>query len=156
MGGVGGLACAVCAHFWQKYGSKRPRFICVEAAAAAGVQYSAEIGEMSAVPAEKSHERDGSTVTVQVGLDCKSPSPITWRILNRGANDFVSVSDNAVAPSQQLLYETTGIKAGESAVASLAICIAASPSNGCPDLAESLGIDSKSRVVIVICEGPTK
>ena len=62
----------------------------------------------------------------------------------------------AVTPSQQLLLETTGIKAGESAVAGLAVCIASSPLMGRADLATALGIDANSRVVIVVCEGPTK
>ena len=40
--GVGGLASAVCASFWAKYGEARPLFICVEPLAAGCLLHSAE------------------------------------------------------------------------------------------------------------------
>jgi diaminopropionate ammonia-lyase len=151
--GVGGLACAMASHLWVAYGANRPKFATVEPAVAAGFRLSALKGARTAATKDSFHG-NGAT-TVQVGLDCKEPTPIAWSIMSRASDTFVSVSDEPVEPCKRLLRDV-GISAGESAVAGIAAVVAAAPKGGRTDLREALGLDEHSRVVVVVCEGPTK
>ena len=109
--GVGGLACGVCAHFWSSYGAARPRFVVVEPKAAACCMHSAKVGQWESLP-------PSPELTVQTGLDCRVPAPLAWKILHPGATDFVSIGDECVRPTIQILADSARpIVAGESAVA---------------------------------------
>jgi len=145
--GVGGLASAVCAHLWARYGADRPRLVCVEPAAADCLMYSARQGRMAEIPPPEYE-------TVQVGLDCKVPTQLAWDVLETGATDFVSVGDEVVAPCIELLTALESpLVAGESAVAGLAAVVGAAAQ---PEIAAALGLNSDSRVAVVICEGKVK
>ena len=61
-GGVGGLASAVCAYFWELWGEKRPRFIVVEPENANCLQESARAGSPVVV--------EGDLDTLMAGLAC--------------------------------------------------------------------------------------
>ena len=70
-GGVGGLAAAVCAYFWELWGEQRPRFIVVEPEQANCLQRSAMAGEPVAV--------DGDLETLMAGLStCRSKSVVRF------------------------------------------------------------------------------
>ena len=143
--GVGGLAAAVCAYFWELWGDQRPRFIIVEPEQANCLQQSARSGKPVAV--------EGDLDTLMAGLSCGEVSMLAWEILQTGANDFMTVSENAVAPCMRLLAEgEPAVEAGESAVAGLAAFIAASDDEL---MSDTLGLDATSRVFVIGTEGAT-
>ena len=141
--GVGGLASAVCAHLWARYAERRPRFVVAEPSAAACLLASARAGECVAVSSEPT--------TVQTGLDCREPAAIAWQVLASGADDFVSVPDDVIAPCVRLLGGLDPpIAAGDSAVAGLGVLVAAAAQ---PALAKALDLGPAARVAVIVCEG---
>jgi diaminopropionate ammonia-lyase len=147
-GGVGGLASAVCAYFWEYWGEARPRFIIVEPEQANCLQQSARAGQPVVVT--------GDLETLMAGLACGEVSALAWQILQTGAQDFMTINEAAVAPTMKLLAEGFNgdpkIEAGESAVAGLAALITARHD---PVLSQSLGLDEQSRIYILGTEGAT-
>jgi len=143
-GGVGGLASAVCAYFWELWGEQRPRFIIVEPEQANCLQESARAGKPVIV--------EGDLDTLMAGLACGEVSALAWEILETGANDFMTINEEAVPATMKLLARECNIEAGESAVAGLAALITA-----CNDLEmkDKLALDADSRVYILGTEGAT-
>ena len=143
--GVGGLAAAVCGYFWDLWADKRPRFVVVEPEAANCLQESAKAGELKVV--------EGDLETLMAGLACGEVSHIAWQILNQGADDFITLSEDAVAPCMRALEQhTPSIEAGESAVAGLAACIIGGQN---PVWRQALGLDEQSTVLVLGTEGAT-
>ena len=147
-GGVGGLASAVCAYFWEHWGASRPRFIIVEPEQANCLQQSAREGKPTVV--------SGDLETLMAGLACGEVSTLAWQILQYGTNDFLTINEEAVAPTMRLLAKgfnrETGIEAGESAVAGLAALITARADE---NISRALALDEHSRVYILGTEGAT-
>ncbi|MFV2031101.1 MAG: diaminopropionate ammonia-lyase [Gammaproteobacteria bacterium] len=147
-GGVGGLASAVCAYFWELWGEQRPRLILVEPENANCLQESARQGKPVVV--------EGELDTLMAGLACGEVSALAWEILSIGANDFITVNEASVPATMQLLARgfngDAQIEAGESAVAGLAALITARQSQ---DTSQRLGLDESSRVYIIGTEGAT-
>ena len=147
-GGVGGLAAGVGAGIRQHWGAGDPRIIVVEPALAACLFESARQGRATTVAIEEE--------TIMAGLSCGEPSELAWAVLAEEVRDFLTVPDSLIAPCVRLLARPLAgdptIEAGESAVAGLAALIAA-----CSDkeLAEKLGLDSTSRVLLIGSEGVT-
>jgi len=143
--GVGGLAAAVCGYFWDLWGVDRPRFVIVEPEQANCLQESAKAGELRVV--------EGDLETLMAGLACGEVSQIAWQILDHGTDDFITLSEDAVAPSMIALQQhTPSIEAGESAVAGLAATLVAA---GNAQWREELGLDERSRVLVLGTEGAT-
>ena len=143
--GVGGLASAVCAYFWELWGAARPRFIVVEPEQANCLQQSARHGEPVTV--------EGELETLMAGLSCGEVSLLAWEILKPGADDFMTVSEDSVAACMRLLAnDEHAIEAGESAVAGLAAAIAARED---PAMSARLGLDADSLVFVIGTEGAT-
>ena len=90
------------------------------------------------------------------GLSCGEPSDITCEVLSEEANDFITIPDNIVPPTIRFLALPKGndpvIKAGESAVAGLAVLVCASKQ---PGLREKLSLDKNSRVLLIGTESVT-
>ncbi len=147
-GGVGGLASAVCGYFWELWGEQRPRFIVVEPEQANCLQRSAQAGKPVAV--------SGELHTLMAGLACGEVSLLAWKILANGADDFLTLSEDAVPATMRLLArgfgEDPALEAGESAVPGLAAAILACQS---PPLAQRLGLSADSRVLVIGTEGAT-
>jgi diaminopropionate ammonia-lyase len=147
-GGVGGLASAVCAYFWELWGEQRPRFIVVEPEKANCLQESARTGSPVVV--------EGDLDTLMAGLACGEVSALAWEILSIGANDFMTINEESVPLTMKLLANgfngDPAIEAGESAVAGLAALITACNN---PEDAQRLGLDDSSRVYILGTEGAT-
>lgn len=147
-GGVGGLAAAVCAHFWEQLGARRPRFIVVEPDKAACLFESAKAGKPVAV--------HGELDTVMAGLACGEVSLLAWEILHPGVQAFLTVDDEAALDTVRLLadspYGDAPLVAGESAVAGLAGALAALAD---PAARQALGLDAHSRVLLFGSEGAT-
>ena len=143
--GVGGLAAAVCAYFWELWGERRPRFIVVEPEQANCLQQSAAQGEPVTV--------EGDLETLMAGLSCGEVSLLAWDILKPGTDDFLTLSEEAVAPCMQLLAQgEPAVEAGESAVAGLGAAIVAREDAA---MATKLGLDESSRVFVIGTEGAT-
>ena len=143
--GVGGLAAAVCAYFWELWGAERPRFIVVEPEKANCLQQSAMKGELVAV--------DGDLETLMAGLSCGEVSLLAWDILKPGADDFMTLSEDAVAACMKLLlHSPSPVEAGESAVAGLGAAIAAREDT---EISTTLGLDEHSRIFVIGTEGAT-
>jgi diaminopropionate ammonia-lyase len=147
-GGVGGLASAVCAYFWELWGEQRPRLIIVEPEKANCLQESARAG--SPVVVKGDHD------TLMAGLACGEVSLLAWEILSIGANDFLTVNEEAVPLTMQLLARgfdgDPPIEAGESAVAGIAALISAQNNS---QHAQALELDENSRIFILGTEGAT-
>ncbi|MDQ2101320.1 diaminopropionate ammonia-lyase [Azospirillum isscasi] len=147
-GGVGALPAAVCGHLWESWGRQRPRFVVVEPHAADCLYQSAAAGRPA--PSE------GDLETVMAGLACGEVSLLAWAILERGADDFLTIPDDAAVATMRLLAEGRHggrpIVAGESGVAGLAglLCAAADPATRA-----SLGLAPDARVLVFGSEGAT-
>lgn len=147
-GGVGGLAAAVCAHFWETLGAKRPKFIVVEPDKAACLYESARAGKPVAV--------HGDLDTIMAGLACGEVSLLAWKVLHPGARAFLCIDDESALNTVRLLaegrYGDTPIVAGESAVAGLAGMLGAMND---PQARAALGLDAESRILVFGSEGAT-
>lgn len=147
-GGVGGLASALCAYFWQHYGTQRPKVVVIEPDRAPCLMASAIAGKPTTV--EVTEE------TIMAGLSCGEVSMLSWQILAAGTDDFLSIPDDQVPHMMARLAEGRHgdpcIIAGESAVAGLAALVAARQD---AQISESLGLDSRSRILLIGTEGAT-
>jgi len=147
-GGVGALPAAVCGHLWETWGRQRPRFVVVEPHRADCLFRSAAAGRPTAA--------EGELETVMAGLACGEPSLLAWAILERGADDFLTIDDEAAVATMRLLAEGTGgdrpLVAGESGVAGLAALLSAA---GDPETRAALGLAPDARVLVFGTEGAT-
>jgi diaminopropionate ammonia-lyase len=147
-GGVGGLAAAVCGHVWQVLGDERPHTSIVEPETAACLYVSAVNGKPTLFP--------GDLETVMACLAAGEVNVPAWRILDRAANTFMTVPDEAAVAGMCLLAEgidgDAPVVAGESGVAALAGLLAT-----CADdsARTSLGLTDDSRVLVIGSEGAT-
>ena len=147
-GGVGGLAAAICAYFWEQQGAARPYYVVVEPDRADCLYQSAKAGKPVAV--------HGALDTIMAGLACGEVSIIAWEILSRGANAFMTIPDSAAAEAMRVLasapYGDDPIVAGESAVAGLAGAILAASD---ADARARLGLTEDSVLLFYGTEGAT-
>ncbi|MBT9477361.1 diaminopropionate ammonia-lyase [Polaromonas sp.] len=146
--GVGGLAAAVCAYFWERDAQQRPFFAVVEPTRADCLLQSARNGKLTAVT--------GELDTLMAGLACGEVSLLAWETLERGANAFCTVDDAAAVAVMQLLARPPGqdaaIVAGESAVAGLAAAIGIARG---PQARAAFGLDAESRILFFGSEADT-
>jgi diaminopropionate ammonia-lyase len=147
-GGVGGLAAAVCAPLWWKFGAARPRFVIVEPSNAACLYASAVAG--------KAVHIEGDLDTVMAGLSCGEPSLLAWPLLAAGTHFFMHLDDHAaLATMRRLAAGEAGdgpVVGGESGVAGLAGLLAIC---GDRDSARRLDLDAHARVLVFGTEGDT-
>ncbi len=147
-GGVGGLASAVCGYFWDLWGERRPRFVVVEPEQANCLQQSAKAGEPVVV--------EGDLETLMAGLACGEVSLLAWDILATGADDFMTLSEDAVPVTMRMLAkgyrQDPAVEAGESAVPGLAAAIRARQSG---EFAAALGLGRDSKILVIGTEGAT-
>jgi diaminopropionate ammonia-lyase len=140
---VGGIAAAVLAYRWEKFGAARPRLIVVEPDKADCLFRSAKSGRITHVA--------GDLDTVMAGLACGEPSLLAWRLLDPGADAFMTVSDDAAIAAMKRLA-TLGIVGGESGVAGLAGFLKAAAD---PAIRAALELDGAARVLLYGTEGAT-
>lgn len=147
-GGVGGMAAGIIAALVQHWGDVAPRVVIVEPDLAACLYESARQGTATTVAIAKE--------TIMAGLSCGEPSPLAWEILEQEASDYLTIPDTLIPPTVRLLARPLpgdpAIEAGESAVAGLSALIAAMAD---PALANRLGLDAASRVLLIGSEGIT-
>ena len=147
-GGVGGLAAGVIAGLRQHWGDHAPRAIIAEPERAACLFESARAGRATSIAVVEE--------TLMAGLSCGEPSELAWEILAEEASDFLTIPDSVVAPAMHLLARPLSgdpaIEAGESAIAGLAALIVARQD---ADISARLGLDARSRVLLIGSEGVT-
>lgn len=147
-GGVGGVAAAVCAAHWWRYGDRRPRFIVVEPSRAACLLESAANGKRTLL--------HGDIETVMAGLSCGEPSVLAWEVLNQGTDAFVAVTDEQAIAAMRLLARPeqgdVPLVSGESAASVIAALIRLYEN---PEMAEAVGLDAQSSVLVYGTEGDT-
>jgi len=143
--GVGGLAAAVIGYLWQELGAARPLFVVVEPASADCWFQSNTVGR----PALAS----GDATTVMGGLACREISPMTWPVIGEGADSFMTIPEDAVAPAmRQLARPEPGdpvIVAGPSGCSGMAALLRVAAA---PDARAALGLDATSRVMLINSE----
>jgi len=143
--GVGGLAAAVIGHLWQELETARPTLVVVEPASADCWFQSNKVGH----PALAS----GDATTVMGGLACREISPMTWPIIGEGADWFMTIPEDAVAPAmRQLARPEPGdpvIVAGPSGCSGMAALLRVAAEPGARAL---LGLDATSRVMLINSE----
>lgn len=146
--GVGGLAAAVTAHVWRRYGAERPKIVLADPLNSACWLETLRAGKPVAVP--------GDIETVMAGLACGEISELAWTVLRQSADAVVGLSDEAAVEGMKILAEgrfgDLPLVAGESAVAGLMALLAVS---GDPEERAALGLDEKSRVLVFGTEGAT-
>ena len=147
-GGVGGLAAALCAHFWEVLGPEAPRVVVVEPERAACLYESAVAGRPVAI--------GGSLDTVMAGLACGEVSEVAWDILSQGAHHFITIADDDAMAAMRLLAAGAAggppLVAGESAPAGLAAFLACAAD---PALRRRLQIGADARILCIGTEADT-
>ena len=144
-GGVGSFPAAICSYFWEKYHKNNIKFVIVESEHAPCLIQSAKKGEMISINIKEE--------TMMAGLSCGEPSLLGWKILEKGADDFVTISDQSIPSMMRLLSNNNPpIEAGESSVAGIAALIEITKNH---EIAEKIGINSESVVLLFGTEGAT-
>lgn len=146
--GVGGMAAAVTAQFWRRYGAQRPMIVLADPLKSACWVESIAAGKPTAV--------EGDLDTLMAGLACGEVSALAWTVLEHSADAVVGVSEDSAVDAMRLLAEgrhgDTPLVAGESAVAGLAALIAVAAD---PQARAKLGLDENSHVLLFGTEGAT-
>ena len=145
--GVGGMAAAVCAHFWRA-GNRKPLIVLVES-------YQSACW-FESLKAQRPVTICGDLDSLMGGLSCGEVSRLAWKILKPGADAAMKVADDAAAEAMRLLargqYGDAPRVAGESGVAGLAGFLAVA---GNQDARASIALDASSRVLLFGTEGAT-
>ncbi|MBB4630808.1 diaminopropionate ammonia-lyase [Sphingosinicella soli] len=148
--GVGGIAAAMCSHFWQTWAVRRPRFIVVESKEAHCLYLSVESGEVVIV--------EGAHSTQMYGLAAGKPSLNALKILRKGVDDFLAIDDVESFKAMRRLADPVGAdpaivigEAGGAGVGALLTIMEASD----PGLRDALGLNDQSIVLLFGTEGDT-
>lgn len=146
--GVGGLASAICAVFWQAWGQRRPAFVVMEPTTADCVYRSIASGLPTPVP--------GDANTFMAGLACGEVSLLAWDILKVGTTAVLAIDDNYARLGMQVLANPIGsdpaIVGGECSGGALGALLALQDH---PELANAIGLNKHSSVLIIGTEGDT-
>lgn len=146
--GVGGLAAAGTSYYVRKYGDRRPKLVCIEPLASDCFLESIRFGHGEPLPTK------GDQQSIMAGLNCGIPSPIAWPVVRDGMDAFLAISDN-YAEEAMRLYHKHGVVSGESGASGLAGLLALLHSEKLRGAKEQLGIDGKSRILLINTEGDT-
>jgi diaminopropionate ammonia-lyase len=147
-GGVGGLAAGIVGHLWEFHQLKRPRFVVVEPKQADCLYQSAAAGQL--------RKATGSVDSIMAGLACGEASPLAWKILEPGADYFMTIDDTAAI--QAMNVAATGhasdppLVVGESGAAGLAGLVTLLQH---PEWKTEAGLGPQSRVLLISTEGAT-
>jgi diaminopropionate ammonia-lyase len=144
--GVGALAAAVVRHYrparWETY----TKILSVEPRSAACMLASMEAGKIVTVP--------GPHDSIMAGLNCGRPSIIAWPIVSTGIDAFIAIPDERAREAMRALARI-GIVAGETGAAGLAGLLELLSGSESARQREALGVDARSRALIIVTEGAT-
>lgn len=147
-GGVGGLAAGIISHFWERYGSDRPRFVVVEPVQADCLLQSALLGRATVAT--------GSVNSVMAGLACGAASPLAWRFIEPSVDYFMTIEDEQAVAAMRVAaageWGDVPVLAGESGAAGLAAAKRLTESSL---FRQRTGLNESSHVLAINTEGAT-
>ena len=145
--GVGGMAAAVIAGT-AKYLKNVPTIIIVEPDSAACVMASIKSGKIEKINIVKE--------SLMGGLSTNEVSILPWKILNNSVNYCVSLPDDDIARTMQLLadasFSENKIIAGENSTPGIISLLAI---NSDEKIKSKFGFNSSSNILLIGCEGDT-
>ena len=151
--GVGSLAGAVVGYFTNLFPNDPPKFIVMEAQAAACLYRGALAGDGAP------RIVDGDLQTIMAGLACGEPNTISWDILRNHATAFVSCPDWVSARGMRMLgVPVKGdpvVISGESGAVGMGLIAAIMETDEYKELREAIGLDRFSQVLMFSTEGNT-
>lgn len=141
--GVGSLAEAVVRHY--RTANSPTIIIGVEPESAACAMESVKAGEIVKVP--------GPHTSIMAGMNCDSPSLVSFPVMQKGIRCFVTISDERAMEAMRLLAES-GIESGETGAAGMgALLEMFSDENR--ESQERLALNERSRILVISTEGAT-
>lgn len=147
-GGVGGLAAGIVGQLWEFHQLRRPRFVVVEPQEADCLYQSAVAGRLK--------KATGSVDSIMAGLACGEASPLAWKMLEKGADHFMTIDDSEAVQAMRVAAAGNvfdpPLVIGESGAAGLAGLHALLRQ---PALKAEAGLDAQSRVLLISTEGAT-
>ncbi|MCR5788444.1 MAG: diaminopropionate ammonia-lyase [Lachnospiraceae bacterium] len=151
--GVGSLAGAVVGYFTNVFADDPPKFIVMEADAAACLYKGAKAGDGEPRIVE------GDLMTIMAGLACGEPNTIGWDILRNHADAFLSCPDWMSAKGMRMLSAPVKgdprVISGESGAIGMGVLSSIMKSEDYRELRENLGLNETSRVLMFSTEGDT-
>jgi diaminopropionate ammonia-lyase len=144
--GIGALANAVVRHYRRKEDEAGPKILSVEPLRAACMLASMEAGEIVALP--------GPHDSIMAGLNCGCPSIVAWPTVSQRIDAFIAIPDERAREAMRALARE-GIVAGETGAAGLAGLIELVTGAENAQRREALGIDERSRALLLVTEGAT-
>ncbi len=151
--GVGCMASAVVGYYANLFPSHPPKFIVMEAEAAACLYKGACQGDGS--PAIVG----GDLSTIMAGLACGEPNTLSWDILRNHADAFLAIPDWVSARGMRMLAAPMrgdpAVVSGESGAVGMGVVDALMTDPTCGALKEALGLDKNSSVLLFSTEGDT-
>ena len=151
--GVGCLAGAIVGFFASAFPSNPPKFIVMEAEAAACLYKGAcrKDGTPETV--------GGDLKTIMAGLACGEPNIISWEILRNHADAFLACPDWVTARGMRMLAAPVkgdpAVISGESGAVGMGVIDAVMTDPAYAELKAALGLDRHSRVMMISTEGDT-
>jgi diaminopropionate ammonia-lyase len=147
--GCGAMAGALIASMWHHWGARLPTIIMVESDRSDCVYQSLKRDEIHLVNIVEE--------TVMAGLSCGEVSLLAWPLIQKGASHVVTIPDTGVGSMVRWLAnpsddERPSVIGGECSASGLIALLAIQHD---PALAQDMGIDSESRVLVIGTEGNT-
>jgi len=146
--GVGGLAAAGTAYYVRRYGSQRPKLICVEPSDCDCFLESIQYGNGQPLPTR------GRQTSIMVGLNCGIPSPIAWPVIRDGMHLFIAITDDYTKTAMRA-YHKEHIVSGESGASGLAGLTALLQDEELKEAHRQINLNPQSRVLLINTEGDT-
>lgn len=151
--GVGSLAGAVIGYFSNLYKDDPPKFIVVEAAAAACLYKGAVAGD------GKPRIVDGDLHTIMAGLACGEPNTLSWDILKNHVTVFAAAADPVTIKGMRMLAAPlkgdAQVISGESGAVPFGTLATLMQSDACREWRDELELNSHSNVLVFSTEGDT-
>ena len=151
--GVGAFAGGVLGYFANVFGDKLPITTIVEPKEVACIYESAKANDR--LP----HGASGTQKTIMAGLNCAEPCIVTWPVL-RDFPSFYASCDDAIAKKGILrlgkpVENDNIVVSGESGAVTMGLLESLLESKDCAAMAERMGLNKDSVVVLISTEGAT-
>lgn len=149
--GVGQLASGIISALFSKLPANYyPTVTIIEPSTVACYFLSAQKGDGNA------HTVPGSPQTIMAGLNCQTPSAISFPVVKKTASFYGTLTDDVAKTGMRTLARPNGddpaIVSGESGVAAFAFLNAVAQN---PEYRKMLNLDASSRVLVINTEGDT-
>jgi diaminopropionate ammonia-lyase len=152
-GGAGALAGAAAWYYNRAPGAPRPRLVCVEPEEAACLY------ESMASPEGRPIAISGRQDSIMAGLNCGTPSSVSWPLLKTGADFLMTIPDSYAEKAVRAYYFASGddqrIIAGESGAAGLGALLAVTAGPNSAENRARLGLTPEMTILLLNTEGDT-